>query len=101
MSVAGGGRPDPVRRHGSHPAHADSGEVRLLTSIAFFRGQARLYETPLVEVKQLSAADRGAAVFQFSVPPNSLKPGFYVCQVNIIDDVAGAFTFPRLALLVR
>ena len=49
----------------------------------------------------MAAPERGAAVFQFSVPAASLKPGFYVCQVNVIDDVAGRFTFPRLALLVR
>jgi hypothetical protein len=30
-----------------------------------------------------------------------LKPGFYTCQVNVIDDAAGSFLFPRLALLIR
>ena len=34
-------------------------------------------------------------------PEIELKPGFYTCQVNVIDDAAGAFLFPRLALLVR
>ena len=35
------------------------------------------------------------------VPLAQLKPGFYTCQVNVIDDAAGRFVFPRLALLVR
>jgi VWFA-related protein len=83
------------------PAKDPGGEPRLLTNLTFFRGNARRYETPLLEVKRLTAGDRGAAVFQLSVPAASLKPGFYVCQVNVIDDVAGTFTFPRLALLVR
>jgi len=30
-----------------------------------------------------------------------LKPGLYLCQVNVIDDVAGSFSFPRLPLLIR
>jgi hypothetical protein len=30
-----------------------------------------------------------------------LQPGNYICQVNVIDDVAGTFAFPRLALYVR
>lgn len=83
------------------PARTAAGEVRLLTSISFFNGSTRRYETPLVEVKRVAAADRGAAIFQLSVPAATLKPGLYVCQVTIIDDVSGAFTFPRLALLVR
>ena len=32
------------------------------------------YETPLVEVKELGARERGAAIFQLSVPANSLRP---------------------------
>jgi hypothetical protein len=83
------------------PARTASGDARLLTSIAFFRGKVRRYETSLVEATRLTAPERGAAIFQFSVPAGSLKPGLYACQVNVIDDVAGAFTFPRLALLVR
>ena len=30
-----------------------------------------------------------------------LKPGQYTCQVNVIDDRAGAFSFPRTGVLVR
>jgi hypothetical protein len=30
-----------------------------------------------------------------------LKPGTYVCQVNVIDDAGGSFSFPRLALMVQ
>jgi len=83
------------------PARSPSGAVHLLTSIGFYRGNVRRYETPTVEVEQLLAPDRKAAVVQLAVPAASLKPGLYTCQVNVIDDVAGAFTFPRLALLVR
>jgi len=83
------------------PGRRPEGDVRVLTNLAFFRGNVRRYETPLVEVKKLTAPGRGAAVLQLAVPPGSLKPGLYTCQVNVIDDVAGAFAFPRLALLVR
>ena len=76
-------------------------EIRLLTNVAFFSGKVKTYETLLVEAQQLNAPDRKAAVFQLDVPLTALKPGFYTCQVNVIDDAAGHFTFPRLALLVR
>jgi len=75
--------------------------VKLLTSIAFFRGRQRLFETPVVETTQLTAPDRKTAVFQFDVPTSSLPPGLYTCQINVIDDSAGSFMFPRLQLYVR
>jgi hypothetical protein len=75
--------------------------IHLLTNVAFFQGKTKSYETPLVESEQLNAPDRKAAIFQLDVPLTQLKPGFYTCQVNVIDDAAGQFRFLRLALLVR
>jgi VWFA-related protein len=83
------------------PAVAASGSPRLLTSIAFFRGRVKTYETPLVEVTKLDAPDRKAAIFQFAVPASALKPGYYTCQITVVDDVAATFAFPRLPLLVK
>ncbi len=83
------------------PAVVQAGSPRLLTSIAFFRGKVKTYETPLAEVTRLDAPERKAAIFQYSVPASALKPGYYTCQVTVVDDVAGTFAFPRLPLLVR
>ena len=43
---------------------------------------------------------RGAVAFQFDVPLTDLKPGTYVCQINVIDDAGGSFSFPRIAVRV-
>lgn len=98
-------RAKAVPPNGAAPAGAPSGNeknaVYLLTSISFFNGKVKTYETPLVEARELNTPQRKAAVFQFEVPLEKLRPGFYTCQVNVIDDAAGAFAFPRLALLVR
>jgi VWFA-related protein len=75
--------------------------VHLMTNVAFFRGKTKAYETPVVESDQLNAPDRHAAIFQLDVALTQLTPGFYTCQVNVIDDASGQFRFPRLALLVR
>jgi VWFA-related protein len=75
--------------------------IRLLTNIAFFNGKVKAYETPLVEAHEINTPERHAAVFEFEVPLSQLKPGFYTCQINVVDDAAGTFSFPRLALLVR
>ncbi len=75
--------------------------VRVLSNVVFFRGSKKVYETSLVEATAVSAPDCKATVFQLDVPTSDLAPGFYICQVNLIDDVAGTFAFPRLAVLVR
>ncbi|HEX3646352.1 MAG TPA: VWA domain-containing protein [Vicinamibacterales bacterium] len=75
--------------------------VKVMTSIAFFRGKVRAFETPVVETTALAGADKKTAVFQFDVPASALKPGLYTCQINVVDDAAGSFTFPRLQLYVR
>ena len=75
--------------------------IRVISSVQFFRGKVKAYETPTVEARELNTPDRKAAAFQLEVPLSQLKPGWYTCQVNVIDDAGGTFAFPRLPLLVR
>ena len=77
------------------------GGPQVRTSLAFYRGKVKVFETPVVERIALDAADRKAAVFQFEIPAGSFSPGLYTCQINIIDAAAGKFAFPRLAFYVR
>jgi hypothetical protein len=79
----------------------EGGAPLVRTSLAFYRGKVKVYETPVVERSALDAADRKADVFQFEVPAGNFKPGLYTCQVNIVDEVAGKFAFPRLEMYVR
>lgn len=75
--------------------------VKVLTNIEFLSGSTKVFETPLVEADQINEPNRDAVAFQFDVPLNQLKPGLYICQVNVIDDAGGSFSFPRMAVLVR
>jgi VWFA-related protein len=79
----------------------DNGATQLRTSLAFYRGKVKVFETPSVERTRVDAADRRAAIFQFEVAADSFRPGLYTCQVNIIDEVAGRFAFPRLEMYIR
>jgi VWFA-related protein len=79
---------------------ATPGAIRLLTSLVFFRNGVRVYETPVTEATSVTEPSRKAAVFRFDLPASTLKPGRYLCQVNVVDDVAGTFAFPRLTLYV-
>jgi VWFA-related protein len=79
---------------------ASGNAVRLITSLTFFRNGVRVYETPLTELGEISDPERRASVFRLDVPASLLEPGRYTCQVNVIDDVAGTFAFPRLMVFV-
>jgi len=101
---------DPARRRKQDEAapaptpgmvRRESGPVRVLTSIEFLSGGVKVYETPLVEATAVNIPTRGAIGFQFDVALAALKPGTYVCQVNVIDDAGGSFSFPRMALRVQ
>jgi VWFA-related protein len=77
------------------------GPVHVLTSIEFLNGGTKVYETPLVTADVVNVPQREAVAFQFDVPLSGLKPGTYICQVNVIDDAGGSFSFPRMALRVQ
>jgi hypothetical protein len=80
------GAPEPASSPGL--TRREGGPVRVLTSIEFLSGGVKVYETPLVEAKAINVPERDA-------------PGTYVCQVNVIDDAGGSFSFPRMAMKVQ
>ena len=98
---------DPTREKEA-PAQAPSpglnrredGPVRVLTSMELLSGGVKVYETPVVTATSLNDPQRGAVAFQFDVPLKDMKPGTYVCQINVIDDAGGSFSFPRVAVRV-
>jgi hypothetical protein len=83
------------------PPKAPRDSVRILTSIEFLQGGAKVYESKPVLASEVTAPDRKAVIFQIDLPLESLKPGLYTCQVNVIDDNAGNFVFPRWPILVK
>jgi hypothetical protein len=82
------------------PGETDGGP-QLQTSLAFYRGKVKVFETASVERSAVDAPDRKAALFRFELPAGSFTAGLYTCQINIIDAAAGKFAFPRLAFYVR
>jgi hypothetical protein len=75
--------------------------AHLLTSIQFFQGKTKVFETPMIEATALNTPERGAQVFEFAVPLDKLKPGSYTCQISVIDDAAGTFVFPRTPVTIK
>jgi VWFA-related protein len=92
------------------PAHEKAAEgapkeakaaIDLLSSLELIQGSTKVYETPIVQAKSINVEGRDAVSIELDVPLSGLKPGPDVCQVNVIDDAAGSFAFPRFAVLVR
>jgi VWFA-related protein len=79
----------------------DKSKTNVLTSIELLHDGAKAFETPLVRATQLNEPGRSAIAFQFDVPLDKLQPGQYTCQINVIDDTAGSFSFPRTAILIH
>jgi VWFA-related protein len=83
------------------PGQAGGSAPQVRTSLAFYRGRIKVFETPVVERTTIDVPERHAALFQFEVPADSFTPGLYTCQINIIDAVSGKFEFPRMLFAVR
>jgi VWFA-related protein len=90
---------DPASATAKAPATKPG--VKVLTSIEFLQGTTKVFETPLVEATSVNVPGRDAVAFAFDIPLDRLNAGLYICQVNVIDDTGGSFSFPRQALLVR
>ena len=75
--------------------------INLLSSLELIQGSTKVYETPLVQARAINVEGRDAVAIELDVPLAALKPGPYICQLNVVDDAAGSFAFPRFAVLVR
>jgi VWFA-related protein len=86
---------DPKPLPKSHDA------IKLLTNVGFYHGRVKVFESQLVATEQLSDPNRNAAVVQLAIPRSQIKPGYYLCQINAVDDAAARFAFPRIPVLIR
>src|SRR6266436_3900787 len=106
--AAKGKNPAPAAANGQNGTAKDAptakpakDSIRVFTSIEFLQGATKIYESKPVVANEVTAPERKAVIFQMDLPLQALKPGLYLCQVNVIDDVAGSFSFPRFPLLIR
>src|SRR5579863_7890457 len=92
--------PTGEKAAGNQPKGVKPG-VNLLSSLELIQGSTKVYETPVVQARAINVDGRDAVSIELDVPLSGLKPGPYLCQLNVIDDAGGSFAFPRFAVLVR
>ncbi|HEX4167220.1 MAG TPA: VWA domain-containing protein [Bryobacteraceae bacterium] len=69
-------------------------------SLALYSGKTKVFETPPVRASRLSDKREATLPVWLQVPTNSVKPGRYQCQVNLIDEFGRKFAFPRSPIAV-
>jgi VWFA-related protein len=69
-------------------------------ALTFYRGRVKAYTSAPVRLTQTMSDRPGVMPVRFQIPLSALAPGKYTCQVNIIDEKAGRFAFPRTEMLV-
>ena len=69
-------------------------------ALTFYRGRVKAYTSAPVRLKQTMSDRPGVMPIRFQIPLSALAPGKYTCQVNIIDEKAARFAFPRTEMVV-
>jgi hypothetical protein len=72
----------------------------VMASVSLFQNDQKVFETQPVRSGRFSAGREATSPLWLQVPLGDLKPGKYICQVNLIDAVGRRFAFPRAALAI-
>jgi VWFA-related protein len=68
--------------------------------LALYDGDRKVLETQPVRVNRADAKRQNVLPLRLQTPIKDLKPGKYVCQVNVIDELGRKFAFPRTAVVL-
>ncbi|HLG99735.1 MAG TPA: VWA domain-containing protein [Bryobacteraceae bacterium] len=72
----------------------------LVAFVTFYRGQAKAFETPPLEVKDALNNRLKTTPLKFSLALNKLPPGEYNCQVTILDPTTQKAAFWRAPIML-
>ena len=65
----------------------------LVAFITFYRGQAKVFETPMLQFLDGFNSKSKALSLKFSLSLSKLPPGEYICQVTVLDPISKKVTF--------
>ncbi len=77
-----------------------SPQPSVAAALTFYRGRVKAYTSAPVRLTKTMSDRPGVMPVRFQIPLSALAPGKYTCQVNIIDEKAARFAFPRTDLVV-
>jgi VWFA-related protein len=68
--------------------------------LALYDGERKVLETAPVRVNRPDAKRTNTVPLRLQASLKDLKPGKYVCQVNVIDELGRRFAFPRMPMVL-
>ena len=74
--------------------------ISVAADLALYDGDRKVLETQPVRVNRPDAKRQNVLPLRLQTPLKDLKPGKYVCQVNVIDELGRKFAFPRTSIAV-
>lgn len=80
----------------------NSGMPAISSELTFYRAsdKVKAFESRPARLMQTAEGRPAALPVRFRVPLGQLTPGRYICQVNVIDQQAHKFAFPRTELVL-
>ena len=83
-----------------NPADARARKVAVSMSLIDQKGQ-KAFEAGPLQATELASTRPNTVPVELQVPLQSLAPGRYICQINVIDEIGRKFAFPRTAMVVQ
>jgi VWFA-related protein len=68
--------------------------------LALYDGDRKVLETQPVRVNRPDARRQNVVPLRLQAQLTNLKPGKYICQVNVIDELGRKFAFPRTPVVL-
>lgn len=68
--------------------------------LALYQGDRKVFETQPVHANRLDPKRENTLSVNLSTDTANLKPGEYVCQINVVDELGKKFAFPRTSLVI-
>ncbi len=79
---------------------ANRQHTSVAASVSFFRDGRKAFESEPLRVTDGFSRDRRSVPVEFQLPLASLKPGRYICQLNVVDELGRKFAFRRSPLVL-
>ncbi len=72
----------------------------ITADLALYQGGQKVLETQPIRANRPDAKRESTLPLSLTAQTSTLKPGEYVCQVNVIDEFGRKFAFPRTSLVI-
>ena len=86
----------------AQPDPATSSRRKVKVEMSLFNSQGvKAFEVGPIDATQLASTRPEAVPVQVQIPLKDIARGEYICQIDVVDEVARKFAFPRARIVVQ